>query len=303
MAKRRRTAFRNWVEYLGVVFMVTTLRFTPRWMAERLGRGYAGLLDRLSPRLRRTALRNLELALPELSAEERKRITDGVFRSVARLLVGASRLPSVNQRNVREWIEYDGFEHFQEAKRRGRGVLIASGHLGNWELSGVGHALLCGETMSVVVRPLDNPLIDRLVQDRREIVGNRMIGKKEFIRAMLEALKSNGAVAIFVDQNSHFDQGVFVNFFGLPARCGTTFAKVAKHTGATVIPGFAVWIEAEGRYRLKFYPPLELTGDVAEDTQLVQSAVERAVREYPDQWLWLHRRWKARPPGAPALYD
>jgi KDO2-lipid IV(A) lauroyltransferase len=157
--------------------------------------------------------------------------------------------------------------------------------------------------MSVVVRPLDNPWIDRLVQKRREMAGNRMIGKKEFVRSTLEALKSNGTVGIFVDQNSQFDQGVFVDFFGVPARSGATFAKLAAHTGATVIPGFAVWIEAERRYRLKFYPPLELTGDVAEDTQRVQSAVERAVREYPDQWLWIHRRWKARPPGAPALYD
>jgi len=283
--------------------VVATLRFTPRRMAERLGRVYAALLDRASPRLRRTALRNLELALPETSPEERSRIADGVFRSVARLLVGASRLPSINRRNVREWIDYDGFEHFEEAKRRGHAVLIASGHLGNWELSGVGHALLCGETMSVVVRPLDNPLIDRLVQNRREIVGNRMIGKKEFARSMLETLKSNGTVGIFVDQNSQFDQGVFVNFFGLPARSGTAFAKLARHTGAAVVPGFAVWIEAERRYRLKFYPPLDLTGDVAEDTQRIQSAVERAVREYPDQWLWVHRRWKARPPGAPDLYS
>jgi KDO2-lipid IV(A) lauroyltransferase len=303
MAARRHSVFRNWVEYLGVVAMVATLRFTPRWMAERLGRGYAGLLDRLAPRLRRTALRNLELALPELSPEERNRIADGVFRSVARLLVGASRLPSINRRNVRDWIDYDGFENFQEAKRRGHGVLIATGHLGNWELSAVGHALLCGESMSVVARPLDNPLIDRLIQDRREMGGNRVIGKKEFVRSMLEALKGNSAVGILVDQNTQLDQGVFVNFFGVPACSGATFAKLAAHTGATVIPGFAVWIEAERRYRLKFYPPLELTGDVAEDTQRVQSAVERAVREYPDQWLWIHRRWKARPPGEPPLYN
>jgi KDO2-lipid IV(A) lauroyltransferase len=217
-------------------------------------------------------------------------------------LVGAARLPSLNRENVEDWIRYDGFEHYEEAKRRGRGVLIASGHLGNWELSGVGHALLCGETMHVVVRPLDNPLIDKLVQDRRQVAGNRMIGKKEFVRSMLKALQSNATIGVFVDQNSGLDQGVFVDFFGIPACSGTSFAKLAAHTGATVIPGFAVWIESEGRYRLKFYPPIEMSGDIVEDTARVQAAVERAIREYPDQWLWIHRRWKTRPPGELGLY-
>ena len=297
MPARRRSALRNWIEYLAVASLVATLRWTPRALADRLGRAYAGLLDAAVPRLRRTALRNLELAMPALGEEERRRIADGVFRSIARLLVGAARLPTLNRENVADWIRYDGFEHYEEAKRRGRGVLIASGHLGNWELSAVGHALLCGETMHVVVRPLDNPLIDKLVQDRRQIAGNRVIGKKQFVRSMLKALQSNATIGVFVDQNSGLDQGVFVDFFGVPACSGTSFAKLAAHTGATVIAGFAVWIESEGRYRLKFYPPIEMSGDIVEDTARVQAAVERAVREYPDQWLWIHRRWKTRPPG------
>ena len=297
MPARRRSALRNWIEYLAAASLVATLRWPPRGLAERLGRGYAGLLDAAVPRLRRTALRNLELAMPGLGEEERRRIADGVFRSIARLLVGAARLPDLNRENVEDWIHYDGFEHYEEAKRRGRGVLIATGHLGNWELSAVGHALLCGEPMHVVVRPLDNPLIDRLVQRRREIAGNRVIGKKEFVRSMLQALQSNATIGVLVDQNCGLDQGVFVDFFGVPACSGTSFAKLAAHTGATVLAGFAVWIESEGRYKLKFYPPLEMSGDVLEDTARVQAAVERAVREYPDQWLWIHRRWKTRPPG------
>ncbi len=282
--------------------MVGTLRWPPRGLAERLARLYAGLLDQVAPRLRRTALRNLGLALPELSPEQRRQIADGVFRSIARLLVGASRLPSLNKDNIAGWIQYEGFENYQRAKQRGRGVLIATGHLGNWELSGVAHALLGGEPMDVVVRPLDNPLIDRLVERRRGIAGNRMIGKKDFLRSLLGTLRANGTVGIFVDQNTGLDQGVFVDFFGIPARCGTAFAKLAKHTGAAVVPGFAVWIESERRYRLRFYPEIEMTGDVARDTARVQAAVEMAIREYPDQWLWVHRRWKARPPGESELY-
>src|SRR5450759_1105497 len=133
MPARRRSALRNWIEYAAVASVVATLRWTPRALADRLGRAYAGLLDAAVPRLRRTALRNLELAMPELREEERRRVADGVFRSIARLLVGAARLPTLNRENVEDWIRYDGFEHYEEAKRRGRGVLIASGHLGNWE--------------------------------------------------------------------------------------------------------------------------------------------------------------------------
>ena len=181
-------------------------------------------------------MRNLSLALPELSPEERQQIADGAFRSIARLLVGAARVPSLNQENISDWIEYEGFENIQRAKQRGRGALIASGHLGNWDLSGVGHALLGRETMDVVVRPLDNP----------PIAGDRMIGKKVSLRSLLETLRANGTVGIFVDQNTHLDQGVFVNFFGIPARCGTSFAKLANHAGPAVVPGFAVWVESEG---------------------------------------------------------
>ena len=287
--------------------MVASLRYPPRPLAESLGRFYAGAFDSMVPRLRRIAMRNLELAMPELPLAERQRITDGVFRSIARVLVGVARLPDLTPANIHQWISHDGLEHLREAQARGKGVLIATGHLGNWELSVNAHTLLCAalgtsDTMSVVVRPLDNPLVDELVRQRREMFGNRMIGKKEFIRSLLKALQAGETAAMLVDQNNMLDQGIFVDFFGIPARTGTSFAKMAAHTGAAVVPGFAVWIEQEQRYRLKFYPALDLTGDIAEDTRRVQAAMERAIREHPEQWLWIHRRWKARPEGQPDLY-
>ena len=271
-------------------------------MAEGLARFYAGLLDKAVPRLRRIAMRNLELAMPELSPAERQRIAGGVFRSIARVLIGVARLPEMTRENIREWIVHEGLEHFREAEGRGKGVLIATGHLGNWELSGIGHTLLGCDTMNVVVRPLDNPYVDEFVRRRRELTGNRMIGKKEFLRSLLKALQSGETAAMLFDQNNTLDQGVFVDFFGIPARTGTSFVKIAAHTGATVVPGFAVWIQEEGRYHMKFYPPLDMTGDIVEDTRRVQAAIERAIRDYPDQWLWIHRRWKARPEGQPDLY-
>ena len=156
--------------------------------------------------------------------------------------------------------------------------------------------------MNVVVRPLDNPLIDALVERRRALSGNRLILKKDFARSILKGLGANQAVGILIDQNASLDSGVFVDFFGIPASAGVGFAKIAAHSGAAVIPGFALWSDAESRYVLRFYPPIEITGDAARDTQALQAKLEDVIRAHPDQWLWVHRRWKTRPPGEPPLY-
>jgi KDO2-lipid IV(A) lauroyltransferase len=217
------------------------------------------------------------------------------------MLVAFSRFPDLNARNIHDWIRYEGHEHFRYAKRRGNGVLFATAHLGAWELSAFAHALLT-EPMHVVVRPLDNPYIDRIVSDRRVASGNTLIPKKDAARSIFRALKANQAVGVLVDQNAALDEGVFVDFFGIQACAGTAFVRLAQRTGAAVIPGFALWSEAENRYILRFYPVLEFTGDTQSDTQMLHSRLEQVIRDYPDQWLWLHRRWKTRPPGSGALY-
>jgi KDO2-lipid IV(A) lauroyltransferase len=278
------------------------LAIAPRTLAERLARLYTSILDLAIPRLRRVAMRNLAMALPERTPEEHKLIVDGVFRSVARMLVSLARFPRITKGNIHEWIRYEGYEHFERALAQGRGVLFATAHLGNWELSAFAHALLSAP-MHVVVRPLDNRRIDELVESRRAASGNHLIGKKDFARSILQALKNNEAVGILVDQNAGLEDGVFVDFFGIPACAGSGFAKFAAHSGAAVIPGFALWSEKEQKYILKFYPPLPMTGAVAVDTQVLHAQLERVIREYPDQWLWLHRRWKTRPPGSKNLYE
>jgi KDO2-lipid IV(A) lauroyltransferase len=298
----RRSAIRNLVEYGLALGVVKSLEWAPLPAAHRLGRGYARLLDLAIPRLRRVALRNLSLALPGLDARGRAAIVDGVFRSIGRLLVSFARFPSIRKENVDRWIRLEGGEHFQNALREGRGVLFATAHLGNWELSAYAHALMA-EPMSVVVRPLDNPLIDRLVERRRALSGNRPIYKKDFARSMLKALSANQAVGILIDQNASPETGAFVDFFGIQACAGTGFAKIAARSGAAVIPGFALWAEDEGRYVLRFYPPITMTGDAARDTQALQGQLEQVIRRHPDQWLWIHRRWKTRPPGEPSLYE
>jgi KDO2-lipid IV(A) lauroyltransferase len=297
----QRSALRNRLEYGLALAVVKSLEWTPVGLANLLAAGYAGLLDRAVPRLRATALRNLEMAMPEISAGRRGEIVDGVFHSIARLLVAFARFPSIRRDTVSRWIRYEGFEHFEEALGRGRGVLFATAHMGNWELSAYSHALLTAP-MSVVVRPLDNPLIDRLVERRRTLSGNRMLGKKDYARGILKALAANQAVGILIDQNVAVEEGAFVDFFGIPASAGTGFAKLAARTGAAVIPGFALWSAEERRYVLRFYPPVAMSGDAVRDTAALQAALEAVIREYPDQWLWIHRRWKTRPPGEPPLY-
>jgi KDO2-lipid IV(A) lauroyltransferase len=244
---------------------------------------------------------NLSFASPELSVERRKEIVDGVFQSIARLLLAISRFPRLDASNIRTWIDYEGLSNYFDAKRGGRGVLVATAHFGNWELSAFAHALMT-EPMHVMVRPLDNELIDHLVETRRALSGNTLIEKREAARLVIRALRANAAVGILIDQNTSATEGVWIDFFGKRACASSAFVKLAHHSGAAVVPGFALWDEKLGRYVLRFYPQVEMTGDVQADTQSIHAIFEQVIREHPDQWLWIHRRWKTRPPGEPSLY-
>jgi len=292
---------RERVEYAIAAALLGLLRAVPLRVAYRIGYAGARFLDFLLPKLRKVAARNLAVVCPELSLAETRRITDGVFRTVGRLLVALARFPLINRNNVGDWISYQGLEHYQAAKQKGRGVLIATAHLGNWELSAFVHALMT-EPMNVMVRPLDNPLVDRLVENRRTMSGNQLIFKKDAARSVLKALKLNQPVGILIDQNTTPSEGVFINFFGKAACAGSAFAKLAHHSQAPVIPGFALWDEATQRHVLHFLPEVPMGGDPAVDTQRVHAILEEVIRQYPDQWMWIHRRWKTRPPGEASFY-
>lgn len=278
-----------------------TLRRLPLGAANSIARTTTRLLDLALPKLRRIALINMSFAFPELDTNQRNQIVDGVFRSIARLLVALARFESLNSSNISQWIVYEGLENYLEAKHSGRGVLVATAHLGNWELSAFAHALMT-EPMHVIVRPLDNPLIDRFVEERRTRSGNHLIYKQDAARAVLKALRNNEAVGILADQNTMSSEGVFVTFFGKLACAGSGFVKLAYRSQAAVIPGFAIWDESTERYILRFYPRVELSGDPHTDTQRIHSIFEEIIRQYPDQWMWIHRRWKTRPPGEKPLY-
>jgi len=289
------------IEYALAKAIVGILRFTPTSVAFPVARMGAAVLRAAVPKLAKTARRNLEFAYPELTEADRTRLIHGIFGGLARSLVVFSKFPALNARNIGQWIRYEGLEHYASAKAKGKGVLVATAHLGNWELSAFAHALMT-EPMHVMVRPLDNPLIDRLVEHRRLLSGNRLLLKKEVALSVVRALKQNEAVGILIDQNAAPEEGVFIDFFAKKACAGSAFAKLAARTGAPVIPGFAVWEEPEKKYVLRFFPELKMTGDTQSDTQTIHAEFEQIIRRYPDQWMWIHRRWKNRPPGEPPLY-
>jgi KDO2-lipid IV(A) lauroyltransferase len=286
---------RRALEYGLFRLVLFSLAWLPRPLAYARARAQVKLLEWFVPRLKRVARRNLEMAGLD------PRIAAGVFASLARMLVTFAKFPWLTRGNVGQWIGYEGLEHFTRARDRGRGVLVATAHLGNWELSAFAHAWLTGP-MHIVVRPLDNPYIDALVERYRGLSGNRIIRKREAAREILRALYAGQAVGVLIDQNTAPEEGVFVDFFGRKACAGSAFVKFAHRTGAAVVPGYALWSARDKRYVLRFYPEIKMTGDVQADTQRVHSHLEAVIREYPDQWLWIHRRWKTRPPGEPPIY-
>lgn len=298
---RNKNALASSAEYAVACAVLFALRRLPLPVSQRVAESTARILDLTVPKLRRVARTNLTFAFPDWTGECREAVIDGVFRNIGRLLLALARLPDLNRSNLGEWIRYEGLENYQRAKSQGKGVLIATGHLGNWELSAYAHALMT-EPMYVMVRPLDNPRIDRLVEERRTGSGNCLIQKRDAARTVLKALRENGAVGILGDQNTAATEGVFVDFFNKQACANSGFVKLAYHSGAPVIPGFALWDEQTRQYVLRFYPEIPLSGDVQADTQRIHSFLESVIAEYPEQWMWIHRRWKTRPNGEPPLY-
>ena len=287
--------------------VIKFIGFLPRPLARFVGLLLAGVVYHLHPRLRRVGLRNLEIALPELPLKERRRIVRGVFRSLGRLLAEFCLFPKYSRENVSQIAVYEGFENFDAAHRRGKGVLFLTAHMGAWEVGSFVHSVH-GHTLHVVVRPLDNPHVDRLVERYRTLFGNTTFAKQDFARGLLSAMRSGETVGLLMDQNMTPPQGVFVPFFGVQACTASGIARVALHTDAAVIPAFTIWDDVLRKYRVHFDPPLALVrtddveADVLANTAMFTNVLEQYVRKYPEQWLWVHRRWKTRPPGEAGLY-
>ena len=251
-------------------------------------------------------MRNLELAFPERSVSERRNILRGVFTSLGRQAAEVCLFPKYTRENVSKVVVYEGFENFERALARGKGVLFLTGHLGAWELSAFAHSLY-GYPLGIVMRPLDNPYLDRLTRRYRTMHGNKTVDK-DFARGLIAAMRQGETVGVLMDTNMIASQGVFVDFFGISACTASGLARVALKTDAAVVPGFTIWDPQLQKYRLRFDPPVKLIrtndreADVITNTQQFTKVIEDYVRRYPEQWLWVHRRWKTRPVGQKGLY-
>jgi len=298
---------RHFLEYIPVWLFYHGMRLAPRPVVKLFSWGVGRAVLRLHRKLRRVGLRNLELAFPGMPAAERIKILRGTFDSLGRLLAVIVTFSRWTPENVHRYACYDGLEHYEAARARGKGVLLLTAHVGGWEVGSYFHSLM-GRPMHIVVRELDNPYLDRFVRRLRERHGNQTHDKNKFARGLLAAMRAGETVGVLMDTNMSPPQGVFVNFFGMPACTGSGVARVALHTDAAVVPAYTLWDPAERRYHVCFEPaiPAIRTGDTEADavanTQAYTAALERVIRAHPDQWLWVHRRWKTRPEGEASLY-
>lgn len=297
------------LEYHATRAILAGLGALPRPLAMGVGRGLGRVAYLLASGLRRTGRRNLELAYPDMDERERRRILRGSFLSLGRQLGVFSRLPRETAESLHEIVEYDGedVKLLDVARERGRGVIFLTAHLGAWELLCFAHAAFY-EPLSFLVRPLDNPRVDDLIEGVRTRFGNQPIDKTSAALTAMRLLRKGGTLGILADLNAHPREGVFVPFFGRLACTTAGVATLALRTDATVIPCCAPWDEKRGKYVFRGGPVLELvrTGDQQRDVELntarFTAAIEDQVRRFPDQWLWIHKRWKSRPAGEPDIY-
>jgi Kdo2-lipid IVA lauroyltransferase/acyltransferase len=298
----------QWIEYAAAWLGLKALGLLPRSTARFVGAAFAAIAYRLRTPLRRAARTNLQIAFPEMSEPKRDEITRRMVRQVGWMAAEFSQLPKYSRKNIESIVVIDGFENFDAAKRRGKGVLFLTAHMSAWELSSFAHALY-GYPLHFLVRPVSNRRVDELVNHYRCLSGNKPIDKNKSARAILKVLGEAGTVGILMDHNTSLDEGVFVNFFGVPASTSSGLARLALRTDAAVVPGFLLWDASSRKYRLRFAPAVELSrsndeeADVRENTQRFTRVIEEFVRAHPDQWLWVHKRWKTRPPGDPPIYS
>ena len=305
---RKASTLRLKAEAAAVRFVFGFVGLFPLRVSMAIGIFVARTAVFLFPKLLKTAYRNLEIAMPDLGFEDKKRIARGAYTSLGRQLGFVSHFRKFERDDVLRNVEVIGKkENFDPAYDEGRGILFFTGHFGSWEVFNLLPQSF-GYKMNILVRRIDNPFVEEFVESLRDRFGGNTIGKKEIGRGLYKILEEGGLLGILADLNAQLHDGVFVDFFGVPACTTKSIAKIALRTKTNVLPAFAVWEESKGKYVVYLEPPLEYEitddqdRDIYELTEKITASVEKFVRKYPEQWLWIHKRWKTRPKGEEGLY-
>ena len=307
MAKKR-SKIQNKAELLAVRSLLGAIGALPLETSMRFGKSFGKTLAKRFPKLQKTARRNLEIAMPELSSDEKEKIIHGTFESLGRHLGFVSHFKKFKHEDIHKLVEVVGKEeNFDKAYASGNGVLFFTGHFGSWEVFNLLPPAF-GFGMNILVRRIDNPLVESFVDTMRTRFGSVTLDKTKSARTMFRVLRKGNLLGILADLNVQEKEGVFVDFFGVPASTTTSIAKLALATNAAVLPAFAVWEKSKQKYVVYLEPSVEYekTEDADNDilvlTQKITDVVEKYVRKYPEQWLWIHKRWNTRPKGEKSLY-
>jgi Kdo2-lipid IVA lauroyltransferase/acyltransferase len=299
----------TFIEYAAVKSVVVTLSKLPAPVAYRIGQSLGGIAYRLAGNLRRTGAINLRLAFPEKTDEERAQLLRECFDSLGRLLGLFSQFYSRSRAELQQLTERHGWENLEAAvAEHGQKLVLYTAHLGAWELTSFGFSLF-GHPITFLVRKIDNPKIEELVDNVRTKFGNQTLDKLAAARSMLKILRSGEtSLGLLPDLNTLDDEAIFIDFFGVPAATTFLVAKLAVRTNTPLIPVFCPWSYEKGKYLLIVEQPImiEPTGDEEADVRRVTTEltrrIENQIRQYPGQWLWIHKRWKTRPPGERPIY-
>ena len=285
--------FRHRVEYALYLALKGGLRALPHAATRRIGRALGALAHRLDRRHREVARRNLALVFPELPEAERRRLAAACFRHFGAALCDAVSSTRFDYEETCDRFTLEGWEHFETAEAAGRGLFVLSPHIGFWELVAPAVGLWRGR-LHIVVRPPDNPWLDRELRALRERFFGVVVPKRGAARRMLEVLREGGRIGILIDQRVQPREGIEVPFFGRPARTTPVLARLSLRTGAPVVP-VAVLPAPRGRYRFVARPPIFPEGEGEEAvlalTRRYLEVAEEQIREHPEMWLWMHRRW------------
>ncbi len=294
--------FKHHVIYYAANILIGFLGLLPFAWMKYLGRGFGWLVFKLVQKERDKTTKNIRIAFSQtMTWNQAEQLAQKVWIRLGWNLFEVARwMPMTQEEVISQVVRVQGWEHMEQALSRQKGVLILSAHLGNWELMG---AYFAAKTPTVAVaQNLYDSRFDELVTwMRSEKLKIPMIKRGLALRGILEALKNNNAICALVDQDTGKD-GVFVPFFGKPAWTQSGVARIAYKTGAALVPAFVVR-GVDGRFELLVEKEIEIprTGDAEKDVLEIArrytEVIEAYVKAYPDQWMWMHERWKTRPPA------